>query len=115
MPQANSTTSRPRWTSPRASETTSASVSTCVFTSSRTANSTVVRRDGELCDHSAYAAVAARTASSTSDAAASVTRACSALVAGFQTGLVRVEVPGVVSPPIRCSMVLTGPSSGSLR
>src|SRR5919202_2918016 len=60
MPQANSTTSSPRCTSPRASEstlpcsseTTAASSSTRAFTSSRNANSVLARLASEDCDQS---------------------------------------------------------------
>ena len=72
MPHANSTTSRPRVTSPRASESTlpcssvmiAASSSLCSFSSSRKANMTWVRLVIEVVPHSANAAFAAATASS---------------------------------------------------
>ena len=83
-PQANSTTSRPRWTSPRASETTlpcsaemtSASSSMRSTTSCRNANMIFVRALREDCDHDSKAAPAVATASSTSPGVASRTSAC---------------------------------------
>src|ERR671916_3240490 len=70
MPQANSTTSRPRCTSPAASESTlpcssemiSASCLTCAFTSSRKVNKTLVRLLSEAWLQDANAARAAATA-----------------------------------------------------
>ncbi len=81
MPQANSTTSRPRVTSPRASETTlpcsavisSASSCLCWFTSSRNANSTWVRLVSDEFRQEANAAAAEATAWSTSSTEASGT------------------------------------------
>ena len=75
MPHANSTTSRPRCTSPSASESTlpcssvisSASSSTWALTSSRKAKSTLVRVLSEVCDQSGERRrAAAATAASTS-------------------------------------------------
>ena len=86
MPQANSTTSRPRLTSPRASERTlpcsavmmAASSSTRAFMSSRKANSTRVRWLSEAWRQPSKAAPATVTASSTSAAEARATwRVCS--------------------------------------
>ena len=81
MPQANSTTSRPRATSPSASAVTlpcwavriAASSSRWAWTSSRKANSTCVRRLSEAWRHSAAAAAAEATAASTSAVEASRT------------------------------------------
>jgi hypothetical protein len=72
IPQANSTTSRPRVTSPSASESTlpcssvmiAASSSLRSFSSSRKLNRTCVRRVIEVVPHSANAVFAAATASS---------------------------------------------------
>src|SRR5438552_14879348 len=66
MPHANSTTSRPRCTSPAASEstlpcssdTTSASSSTRLFTISRNAKRIFVRADNDDCDHFSNATAA---------------------------------------------------------
>src|SRR2546430_1377370 len=109
MPQANSTTSSPRCTSPRASdstlpcssETIPARSSTRALTSSRNANRTFVRVDREACDHSSNAAFAVRTASSTSAVEAKATCACCSPVAGLYTGPERSPVPAVGFPPIQ--------------
>src|SRR3954468_3360701 len=69
-PQANSMTSRPRCTSPAASESTlpcssemiSASCMVRALTSSRNAKSTLVRFDSDDCDHDSNAAAADCTA-----------------------------------------------------
>src|SRR6266704_4222814 len=137
MPQANSTTSRPRCTSPRASETTlpcssemtSARSFTRALTSSRKANMILVRLDRDACDHSSNAAFAVRTASSTSAVEASATCACCAPVAGLNTGPKRsaderrlagpAQVPAhepvVGFPPIQWFIVrtLVRPSTGT--
>src|SRR3954468_1220239 len=113
MPQANSTTSRPRCTSPRASETTlpcssemtSARSPTRELTSSRKLNSTLVRLDSDDCDHSANAAAAVRTASSTSSTVAGPPGACSWPGGGLNPGEVRVDEPAVALPPIQWLMV----------
>ncbi len=109
IPQANSTTSSPRSTSPLASsktlpcsaETIRASLSTFAFSSWRKANITLARRLSEASDHSANASRAAATAASTSAGSASSTSACCSPVAGFQTGAVRDEAPVSSSPRIR--------------
>src|SRR6266536_1585145 len=117
MPQANSMTSSPRCTSPRASESTlpcssetiaaSSSIRSC--TSWRKANSTAVRRDSDEFPQSSYAFAAASTALCTSAGSAYRTRACCAPVAGCHTGPVRVELPEVGAPAIQCWMVFTLP------
>src|SRR5690348_1108664 len=115
MPQANSTTSRPRCTSPAASESTlpcssetiSASSLVRALTSSRKVNSTFVRCESDDCDHDSNAAAAVCTASLTSSVAASSTSACCSPVAGFHTGLVRLDVPVAGLPPIQWLTVLT--------
>src|SRR5438874_7917808 len=121
IPQANSTTSRPRCTSPRASETTlpcssetiSARSLTRALTSSRNANMIFVRFDSDACDHSSKAAFAVCTASSTSAAEANATCACCAPVAGLNTGPNRSPDPAVCLPPIQWFIVRTclSPSS----
>ena len=78
IPQANSTTSRPRATSPAASEATlpcselisSASSAVWVRTSSRNANITEARLTSEVSRQAGNAAAAAATAASTSAAPA---------------------------------------------
>ena len=90
MPQANSTTSRPRATSPAASEATlpcslvisAASSAMWLLTSSRKANSTVARLASETLPHDAAACVAAATASSTSACVAKSTAPVTCPVAG---------------------------------
>ena len=80
MPQANSTFSRPRATSPRASDSTlpcSAVTSDAISlrlasTSSRRRNITSARRDRPVARHSGRAALAAATAASTSAAVGEV-------------------------------------------
>ena len=113
MPHANSTTSRPRCTSPIASESTlpcssviTAAISPArALTISRNANSTLVRLLIEVCDQSGNASLAAPIAASTSLTSASSTSACCAPVAGLYTGAVRSDVPEVALPAIQCSMV----------
>ncbi len=91
MPQANSTTSSPRCTSPSASESTlpcssvisSASSAARALTISRKANNTFVRLLIEVCDQSAKASLAAAMAASTSLTSASRTSACCSPVAGL--------------------------------
>ena len=90
MPQANSTTSRPRATSPSASESTlpcsavMIAASSCLraLSSSRKAKTTCVRRVRDAFRHSAAAAAALCTASSTTPADARSTRPDSRPVAG---------------------------------
>ena len=77
------------------------------LTSSRNAKSTLVRFDSDDCDHDSNAAAAACTAASTSAVDASSTSACCSPVAGFHTGLVRVDVPVAGLPPIQWLTVLT--------
>jgi hypothetical protein len=118
MPQANSTTSRPRCTSPFASDSTlpcssvtsSASSSTWVFTSSRKAKRIFARRLRLAWLQPSNACSAAATAASTSAALARRTSACCSPVAGFQTGEVRAPPagePAVVAPSIQCAIVFT--------
>src|SRR3954447_4676014 len=118
MPQANSTTSSPRCTSPRASDSTlpcssviaSASSGARRLTISRNAKSTLVRRLIEVCDQAGNASRAAAIADSTSTASARSTSACCCPVAGLYTGAARSETPVAGLPAIQCSIVLIGPS-----
>src|SRR5215217_3160908 len=109
MPQANSATSRPRVTSPRASLRTlpcsavmrAAMSFLCPLSSSRKAKSTAVRLAREASAHSSHAAAADFTTSSTSEAdARSSTPDCSP-VAGLKTGDVRSAVPVHGCPSMR--------------
>ena len=114
MPQAYSTTSMPRMTSPLASSTTlpcseatiRASSSACCSTRLRNANMIRERRTTLTSFHDSNAVRAAATAASTSAGSASRTCACWPPVAGSQIGAVRVDVPAVSAPPMRCWMVL---------
>ena len=93
MPVANSTTSRPRVHSPRASELTlpcslvsmAATSSMCCSKSSRKRKRTRARRSGGCADQPGKALAAACTAASTSASIASGTRACTRPVAGWNT------------------------------
>ena len=80
----------------------SASSPMLALTSSRKANSTLVRCVSDDCPHRSNAAFAARTAVSTSLGVASATSACCSPVAGFQTGLGAVRGPVAGLPPIQC-------------
>ncbi len=90
MPHANSTTSCPRVTSPIASESTfpcssvisAATFSLLAFSSSRNANSTCVRFVSDASRHSANAAFATATVSSTSSFEAKSTDLVTVPVAG---------------------------------
>lgn len=116
IPQAYSTTSRPRTTSPRASSTVlpcseamvRARSFSCAVSSSRSRNITRVRRVSEESPQDSKALAAAATAASTSAGSAARTRACSAPVAGSRTGRVRVEAPVAAVPSIQCRMVFIG-------
>src|SRR3954471_1815783 len=113
IPQANSTTSRPRCTSPRASDRTlpcssvinSAIRSAFALTSSRNANRTFDRRLSDACDHSSKAAAAERTAAPTSSELARSTSACCSPVAGFHTGADRAFSVATGRPSIQCPIV----------
>ena len=91
MPHANSTTSRPRCTSPSASESTlpcssvmsSARRSACALTSSRNANMIFVRALTDVCDQPGNASQAASIACSTSAVSARRTSAATWPVAGL--------------------------------
>ena len=107
-PQANSTTSRPRVTSPRASEMTlpcsalmiAASSSAWVSMRSRSRFMSRARRSGGVAAQAGNAARAAATAASTSSALASWTSAVWAPVAGLNTGAVRPPRTSTDFPPM---------------
>jgi len=109
IPQANSTTSRPRVTSPTASAITlpcsavmiSAIRCLFLFSSSRKANMTRVRRVREVAPHSLAALAARATTSSTRSLEARSTMPVTCPVAGLKTGDVRSETPVQYSWPIR--------------
>src|SRR5690606_36586904 len=113
MPQASSTISMPRATSPRASECTlpcsavisSAISSRCASSSSRYLNRIAVRRASEEVPQVVKASLAAATAASTSSAVANATCFSWTPVAGFQTGPKRPEVPSTGLPPMKWLMV----------
>ena len=112
MPQANSTMSMPRVTSPWASLNTlpcsaviiAASVSRSRLSRLRKACMTRARRSGGVSAQAGCAAFAAATAASTSAGAASATRRAIAPVAGLVTGCVRPLVPATRRPPMKWPM-----------
>ena len=112
MPVANSTTSRPRVTSPAASERTlpcsavmmAASSLAFASSSSRKRNMTRARASGVAAAHSGRAAVAARTAASTSAREPSATLRATAPVAGLNTSPNRPP-PLIRCPPITCCTI----------
>ena len=128
MPHANSTTSSPRVTSPRASESTlpcsavmiAASSSLRALSSSRNANSTWVRVVSEDCRHCWKAPDAAATAASTSAEDARSTWPLTAPVAGLKTSPVRALLPAQLVPLIQwvirvglvCSPAISAPLHG---
>ena len=101
MPQANSTTSWPRVTSPSASESTlpcsavmiAASSPLRAFSSSRNANRTWVRLASEVSRHAGKAAAAEATTACTSSSPAKATWADTSPVAGLVTSPKRPLVP----------------------
>ena len=107
MPQANSTTSRPRATSPAASERTlpccevmiSASSPPRALSSSRKRNRTWLRLASEVSRHAGKAAFAAAITVAASSAVASGTWAVIAPVAGSVTSAKRSLVPLRAAPP----------------
>ena len=109
IPQANSTTSRPRVTSPSASDTVlpcsevmiPAIRSLWALSSSRKANITVPRRVIDIAPQAAAAFCERATTSSTSSFEARSTAPVCAPVAGLYTGAVRAAVPVQYSWPIR--------------
>ncbi len=108
MPQANSTTSRPRvispWASektlPCSSEMTRASASWSRFSNSRNLNMTRARVSGGVAAQPGNAAAAARTAWSTSPGSAKATRRTFSPVAGLYTSPHRPLVPSTRLPPM---------------
>ena len=106
MPQANSTMSMPRVTSPWASLNTlpcseviiAARVSRCSFSRPRKALSTRARRSGGVSAHPGTAALAEATAAATSSTEASATWRETAPVAGLNTGWRRPLVPAARRP-----------------
>src|SRR5262245_46443412 len=109
MPQANSTTSSPRWMSPLESgtilpcseERSLARPSNSFCTSSRNLNSTRARRCGLVAAHAGCAASASAIAFSTSDLAAKATLACTSPVLGLNTSPLRPEAPATSLPPMK--------------
>lgn len=112
MPQANSTISMPRATSPCASVNTlpcsaviaRARSSRCLFSSSKNLNITRARRIGGVSDHAANAARALCTAASISEAFASAMRPVTRPVAGLNTSEARTLCPLTTLPEIQWSM-----------
>ena len=106
MPQANSTISWPRLTSPNASDSTlpcsavmiAASSSLRAFNSSRNANNTCVRRASEVSRHSGKAAFAAATIASTSSADARASWPLISPLAGLVTSENRPPDPSKGAP-----------------
>src|SRR6478609_3812261 len=113
-PQANSTTSWPRVTSPRASESTlpcslvMISAASCLrsFSSSRNRNRICVRRARDMSRHAGHAACAEAMIASASAGDASASRLVTRPVAGSNTSAVRVLSPTNGAPPIQCVTVV---------
>ena len=109
MPQANSMFSRPRATSPSASERTLpcsavSSEAICLrlaSTSSRIRNMISARRDNEVARQAGNAACADATAASTSSTEASPTSPVCSPMAGSYTGAVRPDVDSTTRPSIQ--------------
>ena len=120
-PHANSTTSSPRCTSPKASERTlpcwrvmtSATSSARSSSSWRNPNSTLVRLLSDAVRQSSAASRARRTTVAVSAAEARRTAATSSPVAGLRTGAVRSEVPAQAAPSCQWSMVGSTLTTGS--
>ncbi len=114
MPQANSTTSRPRVTSPRASDSTLPCSAVMIaarspaWRSSRSLkrNITRARLSGVVSAQAGKAAAAASTAACTSSTEASGTRFVTAPVAGSKTSAWRSERPAVWVPAMQWGMVI---------
>ena len=109
MPQANSTTSSPRWMSPLESamvlpcseESSLARLSNSFCTSSRNLNSTRARRCGLVAAQAGWAMSATAIACSTSECLAKATLACTSPVLGLNTSPKRPEVPATSLPPTK--------------
>ena len=118
-PQANSTTSWPRVTSPRASESTlpcslvMISAASCLrsLSSSRNRNSTWVRRASDMSRHAGQAAAAAAITASASSGEASASRLVTRPVAGSYTSEVRVLSPANGAPAFQCGTVSSSPGA----
>ena len=114
MPQQNSTTSLPRWTSPSASawvlpcsrEISRATSSARCPSSSLKRNMIAARFIGGRRDQAGKASRAAATASPTSDALARAISSIDSPVAGLQTAWRRSLVLGRRSPPTRLSIIV---------
>ena len=109
MPQANSTTSSPRWMSPLESakvlpcseESSRARLSNSFCTSSRNLNITRARRCGLVAAQAGCAASALAIACSISALLAKATFACTSPVLGLNTSPLRPELPATVLPPMK--------------
>src|SRR4029077_4803003 len=112
MPQANSTTSRPRWMSPLESakvlpcsdESSRARSSYSPWISSKNLNMTRARRCGLVAAQAGNAASALAIAFSTLDLLASATLACTSPVLGLNTSPCRPEAPLTSLPPMKWPM-----------
>ncbi len=122
-PQANSTFSTPRATSPSASVITfpcsevidAARSARRASSAARARNMISERRDRESARHCGKASDAASTARSTSPGEARSTSACCRPLAGSKTGPLRPESPGTMRPPIQWLMRRIALSSPSAR
>ena len=109
MPQANSTTSIPRTTSPRASDSTlpcsevssAASSSRCASSSALNRNMTRARCSGGVADQPGNAASAAAIAARVSSALANATVPLGCPVAGLNTAPSRPDPPATRRPPTK--------------
>src|SRR6516162_1882411 len=109
MPQANSTTSSPRWMSPLESakvlpcseESSLARLSNSLCASSRNLNRTRARRCGLVAAQAGCAAAALAMACSTSALLAKATFACTSPVLGLNTSPLRPERPETSLPPMK--------------
>src|ERR1700726_2386699 len=112
IPQANSTTSRPRWMSPLASakvlpcseDNSRARSSYSPWISSKNLNMALARRCGLVAAQAGNAASALAMAFSTSDLLASATLACTSPVLGLNTSPCRPEAPLTSLPPMKWPM-----------
>ena len=112
MPQANSTFSRPRCTSPIASESTLPCWAVIALamsalrssSSSRIWNIVSARFESDVARQAGKASAAAATASSTSVGLAKSTSWVCSPVAGLKTGPVLPDSPGTTFPPIQWLM-----------
>ena len=122
MPQANSTTSMPRITSPRASDSTlpcsavirPASSSRCCSSSALNRNITRARCSGGVAAQAGSALAAAAIAARVSSALAYATMPRSAPVAGLCMVPVRPEVPATNCPPTKWPRLNGGRPAGAV-